>query len=216
MQLVEAKHRGCYKLAPPTCVLLLSKNFDPSLFFNVAPSLSMSMSNLYFFVSISPKAFISYLPPCTISILNLLYLCTISPPLSSISIKGVLLIDAKACIGVDDWGLNLTFFMDITWLLEWHHLYSFLRYHTWDLWPWHQLVGHLSLSHFMGHPFDKLELFVVRDAFFIWWSLKVEDHLWNHLLVWLISCVEMWYHAYDWFVNKNYFLNICYYHDYHV
>ena len=48
-----------HELAPPTCVLLLSKNFDPSLFFNVAPSLSMSMSNLYFFVSISPKAFIS-------------------------------------------------------------------------------------------------------------------------------------------------------------
>jgi hypothetical protein len=42
-------------------VILLSKNFDPSLFFNVAPSLSMSMSNLYFFISISPKAFISYL-----------------------------------------------------------------------------------------------------------------------------------------------------------
>ena len=37
---------------------------------------------------------------CTISILKLLYLCTISPPLSSISIKGVLLIDAKECI----WG----------------------------------------------------------------------------------------------------------------
>ena len=29
---------------------------------------------------------------------KLLYLCTISPPLSSISIKGVLLIDAKVCI----------------------------------------------------------------------------------------------------------------------
>ena len=84
-----------HELAPPTCVLLLSKNFDPSLFFNVAPSLSMSMANLYCFVSISPKAFIS-----TISILKLSYLCTFSPPLSSISIKGVLLIDAKVCI----WG----------------------------------------------------------------------------------------------------------------
>ena len=52
-----------HELAPPICVLLLSKNFDPSLFFNVAPSLSMSMSNIYFFVSISPKAFISYLSP---------------------------------------------------------------------------------------------------------------------------------------------------------
>ena len=48
-----------HELAPPTCVLLLSKNFDPSQFLNVAPSLSMSISNLYFFVSISPKAFIS-------------------------------------------------------------------------------------------------------------------------------------------------------------
>ena len=48
-----------HELVPPTCVLLLSKNFDPSLLFNVAPSLSMSMSNIYFFVSISPKAFIS-------------------------------------------------------------------------------------------------------------------------------------------------------------
>ena len=48
-----------HDLAPPTSVLLLSKNFDPSQFLNVASSLSMSMSNLYFFVSNSPKAFIS-------------------------------------------------------------------------------------------------------------------------------------------------------------
>ena len=34
------------------------------------------------------------------SLPKLSYLCTISPPLSSISIKGVLLIDAKVCI----WG----------------------------------------------------------------------------------------------------------------
>ena len=83
-----------HELAPPICVLLLSKNFDPSLFFNVAPSLSMFMSNLYFFELL-------YLisPPCTISISKLSYLCTISPPLSSISKKkGVLLIDAKVCI----------------------------------------------------------------------------------------------------------------------
>ena len=82
-----------HELAPPICVLLLSKNFDPSLFFNVAPSLSMSMSYLFE---------LSYLisPPCTILISNLSYLCTISPLLSSISIKGVLLIDAKVCI----WG----------------------------------------------------------------------------------------------------------------
>ena len=104
MHLDASNHMRCtfqmqqpivHELAPPTCVLLLSKNFDPSLFFNVAPSLSMSMSNLYFFELL-------YLisPPCTISISKLSYLCTISPPLSSISIKGELLIEAKVCI----WG----------------------------------------------------------------------------------------------------------------
>ena len=105
-----------HELAPPTCVLLLFKNFDPFTSFNVAPPLclcpcptSTSLSQSF------PK---------------LSYLCTICPPLSSISIKGVLLIDAKGCIGVDGWHLNLVFFMDITWLLERHHLYSFLRYHT--------------------------------------------------------------------------------------
>ena len=82
-----------HELAPPSCVLLLSKNFDPSLFSNVAPSLSMSISNLYFF---ELSCLIS--PPCTIIVSKLLYLCTISPPLSSISIKCVLLIDAKVCI----------------------------------------------------------------------------------------------------------------------
>ena len=102
MHLDASNHMRCtfqmqqpivHELAPPTCVLLLSKNFDPSLFFNVAPSLSMSMSNLYFFELL-------YLisSPCTILILELLYLCTISPPLSSISIKSVLLIDTKVCI----------------------------------------------------------------------------------------------------------------------
>ena len=75
-----------HELAPPTCVLLLSKNFDPFTSFNVAPPLclcpcptSTSLSQSF------PK---------------LSYLCTISPSLSSISIKGVLLIDAKVCI----WG----------------------------------------------------------------------------------------------------------------
>ena len=54
MQLIKV-----HKLAPPTCVHLLSKNFDPSQFLNVASSLSMSMSKLCFFVSNTPKAFIS-------------------------------------------------------------------------------------------------------------------------------------------------------------
>ena len=90
--------------------------------------------------------------------------------------------------GVDGWGLNLAFFMDTFkyWndttciALEIPHIGSL------TLIP---IGGTPPLSTFMGHPFDKLELFVVRDAFFIWWCLKVKDHLWNHLLVWLIPCV---------------------------
>ena len=50
--------------------------------------------------SISLSFHILSLPPCTILISKLSYLCTISPPLSSISIKGVHIIDAKVCI----WG----------------------------------------------------------------------------------------------------------------
>ena len=88
-----------HELAPPTYVLLLSKNFDPSLFSNVAPSLSMSMS--YLFPLYILKIFISFTslynlsPYLSYHIIS--YLCTISPPLSSISIKGMLLIDAKVC-----------------------------------------------------------------------------------------------------------------------
>ena len=53
-------------------------------------SLSQSLPKLSHLIS----------PPCTILISKLSYLCTISPHLSSISIKGMLLIDAKVCI----WG----------------------------------------------------------------------------------------------------------------
>jgi hypothetical protein len=45
------------ELALPTCVLLFSKNFDPSQFLNVAPSLSIilvQIPNCNIFVSISP------------------------------------------------------------------------------------------------------------------------------------------------------------------
>ena len=92
-----------HELAPSTCVLLLSKNFDRSPFFNVAPSLSMST----FYFS---------------SMMHLYIFVPTSPPLSSISIKGVLLIDTKDCIGVDGWHLNLAFWWTLPNMLEWHHL----------------------------------------------------------------------------------------------
>ena len=120
----------------PYCVLLLSKNFDPFTSFNVAPPLclcpcptSTSLSQSF------PK---------------LSYLWTISPLLSSISIKGVLLIDAKVCI----WG---------RWLrLESHLIVGMTPIVALEI----PHIGFLTLipicgtpppMHSMGHPFDKLE-----------------------------------------------------------
>ena len=94
MHISNAISQSSWACSPYLCASLVQELWSIS-FFNVAPSLSMSMSNLYFFELL-------YLisPPCTISILKLSYLCIISPHLLSISIKGVLLIDAKVCI----WG----------------------------------------------------------------------------------------------------------------
>ena len=98
------------------------------------------------------------------SLPKLLYLCIISPPLSSISIKDVLLIDAKACI----WGRSLRL---ESCIFYGHHLDSSLDTMCRILWPWYQLVEHLPLSHCMGHPFAKLELLEVREL------SSLDDHL---------------------------------------
>ena len=90
--------------------------------------------------------------------LKLSYLCTTSPHLSLISIKGVLLIDTKDCIGVDGWHLSLAFFYGhhhICWndttciALEIPHIGSLTLI---------LVVEHLPLCHSMGHPLDKLKL----------------------------------------------------------
>jgi hypothetical protein len=84
-----------------------------------------------------------------------------SPPLSSISIKGVLLIDTKDCIGVDGWYLNLAFLWTLLNIgmiqlvaLEIPHVGSL------TLMP---ISGAPPLCHSMGHPLDKLELLYLRE-----------------------------------------------------
>jgi hypothetical protein len=111
--------------------------------------------------------------------------------LSSIFIKGMLLIDAKASIAVDGWHLSLHFWWTPSHMLEWHRLYSF--------WDTTYRIFHLDTNWWDTSPYViawvihliDFELLLVRDAFFIWWSLKVEDHLWNHHLVWLIPHVDV-------------------------
>ena len=67
------------------------------------------------------------LPLCPFSMSNFyfstwcIYISLNFSPLSSISIKGVLLIDAKDWIWVDGWHLNLHFYGHYH-MLEWHHV----------------------------------------------------------------------------------------------
>ena len=81
-------------LCPCPCPTSTSlSQFDPFTSFNVAHLFSSMLLPL----CPCPYPTSTFLSQ---SLPKLSYLCTISPPLSSISIKGVLLIDAKVCIWV--------------------------------------------------------------------------------------------------------------------
>jgi hypothetical protein len=103
--------------------------------------------------------------------------------------------DAKVCIGVDGWGLNSAFLMNIPkcWndttcvALEIPHVGSLTLIPIGG--------GAPPLCPSKGHPLDRLELFLVMDAFSIWWSLKEPssymidttcrcDTTWKNLLPW--------------------------------
>ena len=57
---IKCNQSKVHELAPPTYVLLLSKNFDPSSFLNVAPylSISMSKSNFPWYLCTNPSSFV--------------------------------------------------------------------------------------------------------------------------------------------------------------
>ena len=127
-----------HELAPPTCLLLLSKNFNHFPFFNVVPSLSIFHVQLL----LLPMMYLHIFVPT-------------SPPLSSISIKGVLLIEAKTCflgrwlrlVSCIFYGHHLN--VGMTQLVDTTHRIFDLDTNLQDTSP---------LCDSMGHPFDKLEL----------------------------------------------------------
>ena len=88
-----------HELAPPTCVLLLSKNFDPSFFFNVAPSLSKSMSNLFHILS-------SYLPPLYNLSPSFISLYNLSPFVINFHKRYASYWCKDVLFGVDGWDLH--------------------------------------------------------------------------------------------------------------
>ena len=108
MHISNAINQSSWACSPYLCTSLVQEFWSISFLQYVAPSLSMSISNLYSFVSISPKAFIS--------------LYNLSPFIINFHNRCASHWCKSFAFGVDGWGLNLAFFMDITWLLEWHHL----------------------------------------------------------------------------------------------
>ena len=178
---IKCKQSMFMSLLPLLVCFSCSRILIHLFFLNVAPSWSMSLFDLSF----ETYLLLSNLPHDHIFVPT-------SPPLSSIFIKGMIpiksidtnwkgvnLIVTKDCIGIDGWGLNLAFFMDITMCwndITWIALEIPLRIFDLDTIWWGT-----PLCHSMGHSLVNL---VGEGTFFAWWSLKVEDHLWNHLLVW--------------------------------
>ena len=157
MHISNEINQSSWACSPYLCASLVQEFWSIS-FLQCCSLFVMSMSYLYFFE-------LSYLisPPCTILVLKLSYLCTISPPLSSISIKGEFLIDARVCI----WGRWLRL---ESCIFYGHHLIvgmtplvdTNLYRASWDtihrIFSWYQFVVYLPLCDSMGHPFDTLEL----------------------------------------------------------
>ena len=193
-----------HELAPPTCVLLIFKNFYLSFSSMLLP-LGPCPYNFPSFVAFNFSLMIIYLSQLNhdhifvSTFLSWSYLCSnFSPfvnnfhkgcviPIKSLHTnwKSVNLIVTKDCIGIDGWGLNLAFLMDITICVGMTFLVLLLRYHIGSL----TLIpfgGALPLCHSMGHTLVNLD---GEGTCFAWWSLKVKDHLWNHLLVWYIPYV---------------------------
>lgn len=179
----NANNQCSWACSPYLCASLLSKNFDPSSFLLMllpcpCPSLISPLWNISFVVQLIPWSYLcSNFSPFVINFHKRYVI-----PIKSLDTnwKSVNLIVTKDCIGIDGWGLNLAFFMDITICVGMTLLELLLRYHIGSL----TLIpfgGALPLCHSMGHSLVNL---VGEGTFFAWWSLKVEDHLWNHLLVW--------------------------------
>ena len=78
-----------HEIAPPTCVLLLSKNFDPLEFFNLAWNPSLSIMFLPYSAELAPHKVMNHVSKFPLMVRFQIFVSN-SPPLSSISIKGIL------------------------------------------------------------------------------------------------------------------------------
>ena len=149
MHISNANNQWSWACSPYFCAFLVSKNFDPSSFLLMllpcpCPSLISPPWSISFVVQLIPWSYLcSNFSPFVI---NFHKGCVI--PIKSLDTnqKSVNLIVTKDCIGIDGWGLNLLFLMDITIYVGMILLELLLRYHLGSL----TLIpfgGALPLSH---------------------------------------------------------------------
>ena len=160
MHISNAINQSSWACSPYLCASLVQEFWSISF---------LQCCSLFAHVHVQPLFLLYLISPIVQSLphsIKLSYLCIISPPLSSISIKGKLLIDAKVCI----WGRWLRL---ESCIFYGHHLIvgmtslvtcitCILCRASWNtthrIFSWYQFVVHLPLCDSMGHPFDTLEL----------------------------------------------------------
>ena len=98
MHISNAINQSSWACSPYLCASLVQEFWSISFLQCCSLFVHVHVQPLFFYLNLSQSFHILSYLSCTILISRLSYLCTISPPLSSISIKGVLLIDAKVCI----------------------------------------------------------------------------------------------------------------------
>ena len=162
------------------------QDFDPLAFFNLAWS---SQFHVQSFISLLKLSLLMK------SSSQFHIFVHISPPLSSISIKGMLIgTKVWATRDVECWHLNFVFLMDTTICarmtpLESYHLEDRVEiphdHRVGSSISWYQrIVVPLPLCHSLGHPMDYLDLLLVREVF-----SSLDDHLKLR-----ITCTLVGYH----------------------
>ena len=159
-----------HELAPPTCVLLLSKIFDSPLFFNVAPSWSMSMlalsSPLYLFEQIF-HIFVQISMFCSSPNLKL----ADCPPPSSGPSAG--LFPAKPTIGKT----LITFSSELRFQWFWTFWKAYSESYTTHMNTWSKAQWIKAVFYSKSHPS------VRRTPKHLFFLPQVDQHQLQHLLL---------------------------------
>ena len=171
MHISNAINQSSWACSPYLCASLVQEFWSFHILQCCSPSLFMSMSNLYFFVSIFPKAFISLYNLSPFGI-NFHKRC------DSHWCKGLLLgrwLRLVSCIFL--W-TPLDYWNDTTCIASWDTTHRIYDHDTnlWDTSPY-VIVWVIHLINLSSYSWG------MHSSF--------DDHLWNHRLAWLIPRVDV-------------------------